>query len=693
MAGIELHLLGAHALAADGATARLKTKRSWALLAYMVINSDRAVPRDELAAILWDRSQEEQARASLRQELSSLRGALRKLDWNPLSSTKTAVTFELGSAYIDVAAFVAAAQGGADGRSRAFEHYRGPFLRDLVLPSDPFTRWQDEQRMRLAQLAVESQTALLGPEGAAPAGIDVAEVARNILSVEAANERAWRELMRHFAAQGRRAEALRQFAQCRQALERELDAAPSPATLALAQAIRDDAADAGSAASASIGTGAVADARPRPTVAQPPPPPALLGKPRRTWTTRRWVTFGAVTFGALLTGGMTVAGVQYYADGGRYTQRNLACAVPFLRPSQHGPITVGAMLPMEQEHGQRLKWGFLKFMREPPERYDFAYRIVYGDTTGGLEALPGILQDFEGNDVLAVVGPLESRKAWDVKMWGNQRRIPVVSPLASASYLTGTGGQDYFFRVSMSDSERAAALVAWLRARNLHNDPYVLNETLDRPLEPGEPEIYGASQATAAKRHLDQVQTIRFVRGDVASQLAAADRVKDDGRAVMIFGYTAAIIRMIHRMQGNGVRNPIFLMGVVQKRLEDAGFPHPETLHVVDWVQSEARDFGDARKLRQDYLDEGPPAIDYDPSAYYPYDTLEMVMDAVKRTRNRTCGSVVTGEDIAEELRRTPAKRRKVIHKGFMPATQEIHYEWDGLKIVNGRFRPVGMGG
>ena len=166
-----------------------------------------------------------------------------------------------------------------------------------------------------------------------------------------------------------------------------------------------------------------------------------------------------------------------------------------------------------------------------------------------------------------------------------------------------------------------------------------------------------------------------------------------DGRAVMIFGYTAAIIRMIHRMQGNGVRNPIFLMGVVQKRLEDAGFPHPETLHVVDWVQSEARDFGDARKLRQDYLDEGPPAIDYDPSAYYPYDTLEMVMDAVKRTRNRTCGSVVTGEDIAEELRRTPAKRRKVIHKGFMPATQEIHYEWDGLKIVNGRFRPVGMGG
>ena len=681
MTDIQLRLLGAHRLEARGDVVALKTKRSWALLAYMVVNRDRAVPREEIAALLWDRSPEEQARASLRQELSSLRGLLRKVGWEPLTSSKAYVAFDGGKAAIDLVEFETKARRNQD----AFPHYGGPFLRDLSIPSDPFTRWQDGERTRLAGLAVENEIDRLGPEGAGSGEMDAAAVARAILTIEPSNERAWREVMRHYANTGRRAEALRQYEKCARMLEQELDARPSPATRALAEQIRADHLPDRVPDRAAV---APTEQAAEPSFAQPPPPRIgpLAGRRRRAW-----LLVGGASLATVALGGAALGGVQYYADGQRYTQHNVLCAVPLLRPAARTPVTIGAILPLDQEHGKRLMWGFRKFLRDPPERYDFAFRIVYGDSRGGIDAIPPILADFENKDVRAVVGPLESRKAWDIKRWGNAHRVPVVSPLASASYLTGVGGKDFFFRVSMSDGERAKALVGWLRARNLHNNPYVIHETPKEPQEPGEPQIYGASQATAAKRHLQKVETIRFVRGDERTQKTAADSVRNDGRAVLIFGYTSNIIHIVHRLQRNGVQNPIFLMGVVQKRLEDANFPFAERLHVVDWVQSEARDFGDARRLRQEYLDEAPPAVEYDPSAYYPYDTLQMVLGAVRRAKADKCGGRITGDDIAAELRRTPAKRRKVIHRGFMPATQEIHYEWDGLRIVDGRFRPVGM--
>ena len=698
-ASVTLRLLGTHRLATGTGEIKLKTRRAWALLAYLVANRGRAIPRDEVAALLWDRSAQEQARASLRQELSTLRGALRRAGWSPVGSTKSELTFEPGDAWIDLVAFEDVLVDGerAEGSSIS-DAYGGPFLHDLNVGSDAFTRWQDRERARLAALAVESQIALLGTEGDRATGEEAGLIARNILAIEPANERAWREVMRAYAAQGRRAEALRQYAACRQALYDELDARPSAATVELAETIK---AQGGSLQPA------VKDRQsgvePEPAAAEEAPPPALAmaGRKSRSRLWRRptlgrrtrWAAIGLSALTALFAGGAAVAGVQYYAAGQRVTPANLACYVPFFWSGRNEPIHVGAILPSNKEHGERLRWGFDKFLRDRRTAYPFSYRLVFGDSQEGLETIPGILRTFDENGVLAVVGPLESRKAWDVKKWGNTRQVPVVSPLASASYLTGVGGKDYFFRVSMSDSERAKALVGWLRARNLHNDPYVLNEVSGRPREPNEPEIYGASQATAAKSHLDYVESIRFVRGDDESNLAAADRVKNDGRAVLIFGYTSNIIRIIRRMQENGVENPIFLMGVVQKRLEDAGFPFPGKLHVVDWVQSEARDFGNARQLRQDYVDTGPKDVDYDPSAYYTYDSMDMVLGAVQRARARTCRGAITGRDVAEELRRMPPKRRKVIHKSFMPETQEIHYEWDGLRIIDGRFRPVGLGG
>ncbi len=56
------------------------------------------------------------------------------------------------------------------------------------------------------------------------------ETARRLLRLDATQELAHRSLMRLYALQGRRAEALKQYKECRAALKRELDAQPGQET-------------------------------------------------------------------------------------------------------------------------------------------------------------------------------------------------------------------------------------------------------------------------------------------------------------------------------------------------------------------------------------------------------------------------------------------------------------------------------
>jgi DNA-binding SARP family transcriptional activator len=75
-AQLALGLLGAFELKrADGQLLRLP-KKAQALLAYLALQKGRAVPREQLATLLWGNSATEQARQSLRQCLAALRSVL-----------------------------------------------------------------------------------------------------------------------------------------------------------------------------------------------------------------------------------------------------------------------------------------------------------------------------------------------------------------------------------------------------------------------------------------------------------------------------------------------------------------------------------------------------------------------------------------------------------------------------------------
>lgn len=680
---LDLRLFGPHRLDAGGSAVAMKTRRSWALLAYLASNHGRQIPRDEIATLLWDRSQQEQARASLRQELSNLRSTLRKVGWTPIEADKNSVRFEPGDASIDILDFERAARAGDSKALAAI--CTGPFLRDLPIPSEPFEAWRSAEARRYADRAIDVHLAGMRAtrEAQSVGAAAYADSAKAILAIDQSNEGAHRALMRHYATTGREGEALRQFKRCESALRRELDVAPSQATLDLLEDVKAGRR--------------VSEVPVRVTAmpaAQHGAPVAAAATSRARGSVSRFLVSALVAFGVIAAGTTAVAGVQYVSAGQRLTRHNIICALPFLRRGAENVVTIGAIMPREMEHGERLEWGMRRFLRDKRNEYPFAFRISIEDSSPGLEALPDIFRAFEREGVKAVVGPLESRKAWEAKRWGNQEKVPIVSPLASASYLARSGGVDYFFRVGMSDGVRAKALVQWLKMKGLEKNPYVIHELPKTEPEPGDPEIYGQSQATAVKAQLDSFEETTFIRGDKESQLKAAEFPRNDGRAVMIHGYTSNIVTIVRAMQERGVRNPIFLMGVVTERLQGANFPFPEQLHVVTNVVSEARNLVNSQQLREMFEAEADSRLEYDISAYYAYDAMGMILDAVAAARRESCGGYASPAAVAEALRRTPSKRRKVLHTGFLPDTQEVHFESDGLRMLDGKkFVPVGIGG
>lgn len=386
-----------------------------------------------------------------------------------------------------------------------------------------------------------------------------------------------------------------------------------------------------------------------------------------------------------------VGSVQYVSQGKNITKSNVFCPLVSLGSPAENVLKVGAIMPFEKGFGQRQRWGINRAFRDRQDVGEYPVQILLRDSKGSIEEVDKHLKEFSELGVSAVLGPMQSRLAYDAKKWGNANSIPVITSLASASYLTGQNVKDYFFRVGMSDLGRANAMVQWLRNKGLHNNTYIMHEWKKPEDGVDEPEIYGASQASAVKQSLGEATTLRFTRGDEASQDKAIAQVKNDGRAIMIFSYTSNIKRIISELQERGIENDIFLMGVVTTALEEANYPMPEKIHVVTGLVSEAKNLATTQKLRREFEDDNPD-ISYDLSTYYAYDSVNMLLDAMNLARASSCNGSASGPAIAENMRNTPTKKRKIINAGFLNTSQDILFEFDGLEIINGKFEHVGLG-
>ncbi len=227
-----LRLIGhMEAWAANGESVLPIGRKTRAMLAIVALSAPRPILRSRLADLLWSRRHEEQARASLRQELHRLLEALQPIGSKILDVTRDHVVLRPGLVWVDVHQIFNATTADAN----ALVLLEGELLEEFNDVDPALDQWLAAERIRLRDQARSVAEAVLGAQAGADHAIPAAQ---RLLSIDRSHEGAWRALMSGYAAKGERGKAIQAYEQCRGVLTDLLDAAPLPDTQRLAAEIR-----------------------------------------------------------------------------------------------------------------------------------------------------------------------------------------------------------------------------------------------------------------------------------------------------------------------------------------------------------------------------------------------------------------------------------------------------------------------
>src|SRR5262249_14536430 len=129
-------------------------KKARALLGYLALREGAEVARGFLTGLLWGERSESQARASLRQTLSELKGALGETASSSIVASKEAIAWAPESAWIDTR-LVESAAGSTDEATlrEAADLAGGELMEGLALSEAGFEQWLTAERERFRLLA------------------------------------------------------------------------------------------------------------------------------------------------------------------------------------------------------------------------------------------------------------------------------------------------------------------------------------------------------------------------------------------------------------------------------------------------------------------------------------------------------------------------------------------------------------
>lgn len=225
LGGVDLHR-------PDGSVIELPTRKSRLLLAYLALTSGHAHSREKLAGLLWGETQDQQARGSLRNALTSLREALGS---EAIQADRDTIMLVPDRLIIDVDQLALGAASPAASEAEISQLYRGELLDGVSVSSQELQDWLTFERTRcrnLAQQAYERAIERVHRHGHAP---DAITLAQSLLKLDPLREQSHRILMRAFSACGERSKALEQYHRLKDLLKRELGVEPSAQTAELAR--------------------------------------------------------------------------------------------------------------------------------------------------------------------------------------------------------------------------------------------------------------------------------------------------------------------------------------------------------------------------------------------------------------------------------------------------------------------------
>jgi DNA-binding SARP family transcriptional activator len=221
----------------SGESVVIPSRKAATLLGFVALSSPHGISRGKLAALLWDGHFGDHARASLRQALLTLHRVLPQYA-DVISADRDDIRICPNAVKTDVREFERLLKDGEPERlARAAALYRGELLDGISSTSCAFEAWLAAERQRLRMQAMRAMAGLLDVGGREQMEIAIT-LALRILAIDPLQEHVHRVLMRCYAQQGRRAEALRQYDLCRTVLWKEIRVAPESETERLQREIR-----------------------------------------------------------------------------------------------------------------------------------------------------------------------------------------------------------------------------------------------------------------------------------------------------------------------------------------------------------------------------------------------------------------------------------------------------------------------
>ncbi len=198
-------------------------RKTRGLLAILALSGRRPVLRLRLAELLWSRRSEEQARASLRQEIHRLLEALSPLGVDVITVERHTLALKPALTSVDAERILNANANQAE----ALPPIDGVLLEELNGTDPALDSWLQGERDRLREHAIGLFEQMLLRQRE-PAGTLAA--ARQLLLLDTLHERAWRATIRAQLEQGDTGLALQTAERCNAAFAARHGAEPGPET-------------------------------------------------------------------------------------------------------------------------------------------------------------------------------------------------------------------------------------------------------------------------------------------------------------------------------------------------------------------------------------------------------------------------------------------------------------------------------
>jgi DNA-binding SARP family transcriptional activator/TolB-like protein/Tfp pilus assembly protein PilF len=233
---LSISILGPLVIESDDRRLGKVPKKARALLAFLAAQGGQSVSRERLADLLWPYQGSEQARHSLRNCLLELRKALGGGAADHLVADFAHCRMQDVAADLDAFERLSRSQHSAELQAAA-DLYRGEFLADFDINSEPFQEWLAAERDRTLAIVCDVLHRLTAQQYMSGEFEVAIQSGRRLVALDPLSEFGQRALMRAYARAGRRGEALRQYKSCADTLKRELGVAPDLETQALASEI------------------------------------------------------------------------------------------------------------------------------------------------------------------------------------------------------------------------------------------------------------------------------------------------------------------------------------------------------------------------------------------------------------------------------------------------------------------------